>query len=95
MPTATSRTGGRAAFAANAAGAQVAARPHAAWTGSGTVRQATIGLLVALAYYAGARLGFLLVFPGSPLSVIWPPNARISEAFACIHLRSARFVSLR
>jgi len=88
MPTATSRTGGRAAFAANAAGAQVAARPHAAWTGSGTVRQATIGLFVALAYYAGARLGFLLVFPGSPLSVIWPPNAIVLAALLLVQPRA-------
>src|SRR5258706_4944180 len=88
MPTATSRTGGRAAFSANAARAQVAARLHAAWSGSGTVRQATIGLLVALAYCAGARLGFLRVFPGSPLSVIWPPNAIVLAALLLLQPRA-------
>ncbi|HEV2461234.1 MAG TPA: MASE1 domain-containing protein, partial [Ktedonobacterales bacterium] len=88
LPTATSRAGGRAGFTANAAGAQVAARLHAAWTSSGAVRQATIGLSVALAYYAGARLGFLLVFPGSPLSVIWPPNAIVLAALLLVPPRA-------
>src|SRR5262245_36881287 len=38
------------------------------------------GLLVALAYYVGAQVGFALRFPGSPLSIIWPPNALLLTA---------------
>ena len=84
LPTAARR----AAFAASAASAQISARLHATWTRSDTGRQATIGLVVALAYYAGARLGFLLTFPGSPLSVIWPPNAIVLAALLLVPLRS-------
>ena len=32
-------------------------------------------LLVAVAYYVGADIGFLLRVPPSTLSVLWPPNA--------------------
>jgi PAS domain S-box-containing protein len=48
----------------------------------------SIALVVALAYYAGARLGFLLVFPGSPLSVIWPPNAIVLAALLLVPPRA-------
>ncbi|HEV8190346.1 MAG TPA: PAS domain S-box protein, partial [Ktedonobacterales bacterium] len=37
-------------------------------------------LLAATAYYLGAQFGFSLRFPGSPLSVIWPPNAILLAA---------------
>jgi signal transduction histidine kinase/integral membrane sensor domain MASE1 len=32
-------------------------------------------LLVGVAYYVGARIGFLLQAPSTPTSVLWPPNA--------------------
>ncbi|HKT37660.1 MAG TPA: MASE1 domain-containing protein, partial [Ktedonobacterales bacterium] len=41
---------------------------------------ARIAALVAVAYYIGAQFGFALRFPGSPLSVIWPPNAIVLAA---------------
>jgi PAS domain S-box-containing protein len=61
---------------------------HAVWNRSGSARLATLGLSVALAYYAGARLGFLLVFPGSPLSIIWPPNAIVLAALLLVPPRT-------
>src|SRR3954466_480136 len=38
-------------------------------------RVATTAVLVALGYYAGANLGFILRFPASLPSVVWPPNS--------------------
>jgi two-component system sensor histidine kinase UhpB len=32
-------------------------------------------LLVALAYYLGTRIGFMLNVPGEPIAAFWPPNA--------------------
>src|SRR5215470_1732558 len=37
-------------------------------------------LLVALGYYVGARLGFVLKFPHETPSVMWPPNAVLTTA---------------
>lgn len=39
-----------------------------------------IALLIAAAYYAGARVGFLLTFPPVTPSVLWPPNAILTAA---------------
>src|SRR5690349_5468168 len=44
------------------------------------VHSAFIGLLVALAYYAGSQVGFLLTPEGSPIAVFWPPNAILLAA---------------
>ena len=41
---------------------------------------ATAALLVAVAYYAGANLGFILRFPPSTPSVLWPPNTILTAA---------------
>src|SRR2546423_15101718 len=38
-------------------------------------RVAATAVLVALGYYAGANLGFILRFPPSTPSVVWPPNS--------------------
>jgi two-component system, LuxR family, sensor kinase FixL len=38
-------------------------------------RIAATAVLVALGYYAGANLGFILRFPPSTPSVVWPPNS--------------------
>jgi PAS domain S-box-containing protein len=51
-------------------------------------REIWVGVLVAAAYYAGAQLGFLLVFPGSPLSIIWPPNAILLAALLLVPTRT-------
>src|SRR5512145_2159504 len=38
------------------------------------------GLAVAVAYYAGARVGFALTFEPLPISILWPPNAILLAA---------------
>jgi signal transduction histidine kinase len=48
---------------------------------SGSVlRNAGFAALVAVAYYAGTRLGFVLTPPGYAISVFWPPNAILLAA---------------
>jgi two-component system sensor histidine kinase UhpB len=56
-------------------GGQAGAAPPRPLSLAGAV-PAALGpaLLVAVAYYAGARLGLTLRFPGLPTSVLWPPN---------------------
>ena len=46
-----------------------------------TLHRATLGLLVALAYYAGSQIGFLLTPADTPISTFWPPNAILLAAF--------------
>lgn len=43
----------------------------------------TVGsaVLVGVAYYTGARIGFALTPPGQPNSTFWPPNAILLAAF--------------
>jgi PAS domain S-box-containing protein len=41
---------------------------------------AGLPLLVALAYYVGARIGFALTFQPHPVSVLWPPNSILLAA---------------
>jgi signal transduction histidine kinase len=43
-------------------------------------RSAAIGLLVALAYYAGSQVGFLLTPGGAQIAAFWPPNAILLAA---------------
>jgi len=40
----------------------------------------TSAILIAFGYYAGANLGFLLRFPPSTPSVLWPPNSILTAA---------------
>ena len=47
---------------------------------SAKVHTALSMLLVGTAYYLGAQIGFKLNFPGTPLSVFWPPNAILMAA---------------
>lgn len=63
-------------------------RLRTTWEGTDALRLVTLGLVVAVAYYAGARLGFLLVFPGSPLSILWPPNAIVLAALLLVPPRN-------
>jgi len=44
------------------------------------LRNAGFAGLVAVAYYAGTRLGFVLTPPGYAISVFWPPNAILLAA---------------
>jgi two-component system, LuxR family, sensor kinase FixL len=39
-----------------------------------------VALLIAIAYYLGSRVGFLLKFPPMLTSVMWPPNAILTAA---------------
>src|SRR5262247_2519300 len=41
-------------------------------------------LLVALAYYAGCRLGFALKFSPMTPSVLWPPNALLTATLLLV-----------
>jgi len=43
-------------------------------------RSAAIGLLVALGYYAGSQVGFLLTPKGEQIAAFWPPNAILLAA---------------
>src|SRR5579885_247743 len=44
-------------------------------------------LAVAVAYYVGAQIAYMLRFPGSPLSIIWPPNAILLVALLLVPTR--------
>jgi PAS domain S-box-containing protein len=44
-------------------------------------------LLVALAYYLGARIGFALTFQPHPVSVLWPPNSILLAALLLTPVR--------
>src|SRR5262245_6740832 len=41
---------------------------------------AAIGLLVAIGYYAGSQIGFILTPVDTPIAVFWPPNAILLAA---------------
>jgi PAS domain S-box-containing protein len=45
-------------------------------------------LLVCLAYYLGARLGFALTLKPSPISTLWPPNSIVLAALLLTPTRS-------
>jgi signal transduction histidine kinase len=47
----------------------------------GAARTAINALLVALCYFAGSQIGFLLTPAGTPISTFWPPNAILLAAF--------------
>jgi signal transduction histidine kinase len=49
-------------------------------TSGSVLRNAGFAALVAVAYYAGTRLGFVLTPPGYAISVFWPPNAILLAA---------------
>jgi PAS domain S-box-containing protein len=51
------------------------------------VRGAGKALLVALAYYAGAQVGFHLKFPSIPTSIFWLPNATMFAVFLLAPVR--------
>lgn len=46
-----------------------------------TFPRVALGLLVAIAYYAGSQIGFLLTPAGTPISTFWPPNAILLAVF--------------
>jgi PAS domain S-box-containing protein len=48
---------------------------------------AAISLLVAAAYYLGAKIGFALTFQPHPISVLWPPNSILLAALLLTPVR--------
>lgn len=48
---------------------------------------AGISLLVALAYYLGAKIGFALTLQPHPISVLWPPNSILLAALLLTPVR--------
>ena len=65
-------------------GQQALVRICSAWQVYVSGRVAPVALSAAVAYYVGAQVGFLLQFPGSPLSIIWPPNAILFAALLVV-----------
>jgi PAS domain S-box-containing protein len=52
------------------------------------VRPAIAAVIIGVAYYVGARLGFALTFQPHPVSTLWPPN---SILFAALLLAPTRW----
>ncbi len=50
-------------------------------------RAAGISLLVAVAYYVGAKIGFALTLRPHPVSVLWPPNSILLAALLLTPVR--------
>src|SRR2546423_9042379 len=75
-------------------GQQTLTRIRSAWQVYVAGRMAPLALSAAVAYYAGAQVGFMLRFPESPLSVIWPPNAILLAALLLVPTRQWRVVLL-
>jgi len=51
------------------------------WSPAGTL------LVVAVAYYVGAQLGFILRFPPTTPSVLWPPNSILTATLLLTPVR--------
>lgn len=47
---------------------------------SNLLRPAIAALMVSIAYYVGAKIGFALTFQPHPVSTLWPPNAIVFAA---------------
>src|SRR5256885_17036741 len=64
-------------------------RPHAERSDALSFdwRVASIGLLVALAYYLGANIGLELTLRPHPVSVLWPPNSILLAALLLTPIR--------
>jgi two-component system, LuxR family, sensor kinase FixL len=63
------------------------------WTGTTSqtlsmLRLLRLAVIVGLAYYVGARIGFALTLKPSPVSTLWPPNSILLAAFLLTPVRS-------
>ena len=56
--------------------------------GRSALRRVLAALLVAVAYYAGAQIGFALTFQPHPVSTLWPPNSILFAALILSPVRS-------
>ena len=54
---------------------------------AGQVHPVLIGLMVGVAYYAGAMIGFALTFPAHSASTLWPPNAILLASLLLVPAR--------
>lgn len=52
------------------------------------LRRVCAALLVAVAYYVGAQIGFALTFQPHPVSTLWPPNSILFAALILLPVRS-------
>ena len=52
------------------------------------VRTAVTALLVSAGYYLGGVVGILLIFPASPIAIIWLPNAILLSALLLTPVRT-------
>lgn len=59
----------------------------AAWAPIGKRAALATAVLVAVAYYLGAKIGFALTFDPHPTSVLWPPNALLLSALLLLPMR--------
>lgn len=59
-----------------------------AMSNKGVLRPLLAALLVSIAYYVGAKVGFALTFHPNPVSTLWPPN---SIVFAALLLSPVRW----
>jgi PAS domain S-box-containing protein len=73
--------------APSAIGTDAARGRPAARDSTSRAQLALAAVAVAIAYYAGARLGFLLTFQPYPVSVLWPPNALLMAALLLMPAR--------
>jgi PAS domain S-box-containing protein len=58
------------------------------WRSESISRMALAALLVSLAYYLGAKIGFALTFQPRPISTLWPPNSILFAALLLTPTRS-------
>ena len=47
------------------------------WVADTGPRLIVAAVLVGVAYYVGAQAGFTMLFPASPISMLWPPNGKM------------------
>src|SRR5689334_23962609 len=52
------------------------------------LRRLRAAIVVAVAYYAGAQIGFALTFQPHPVSTLWPPNSILFAALLLSPVRS-------
>jgi len=55
---------------------------------SSALRRVCAALVVAIAYYVGAQIGFALTFQPHPVSTLWPPNSILFAALILSPVRS-------
>lgn len=51
------------------------------------IRPVFAALLLSIAYYAGAKVGFALTFQPHPVSTLWPPNSIVFAALLLLPVR--------